>query len=527
MIGIAILLAGAAIGYGVATWFRLPAIPFVLVAGLALNLLGLLPEREQLENIIQLGVAFLVFAAGIELNPRRVGSQRGTALRVGALQFLILGILGFGLVLVLGAGAQQAIYLALALAASSTLLVVRLLKQRKLMFDPFGRLVLGVLLLQDLLVIVLLPVLVGLPDGVEAAFRGLVASAALVACAYATVRWIAPFVLLRLDLDEEETLLVTLALLFLFIGAATFLGLPMIAGAFLAGVALSAFPISGIVRGQLDSISDFFLAIFFTSLGGLVGIPAPGELLLALGLTALVIVVTPPLVIMIAEGAGLSARAAIDAGLLLAQTSEFSLVVVLQGLAAGHLDEQTVTVVILVTTLTMFLTPFLATNRMTWRLMAYHPLRRRLAPGDPPRDHILLVGCGDNGLPLLETLLTAGLRVVVIDDDPAVIESLREGDVECFRGDGSDFEVLRRAGAAQAAIVISTMRGARDNLHLLGQVPDVPVLVRVFDPEDASRIERAGGIPISYADAATEDFLSWLDQTAGVGVDHERRMRPR
>jgi Kef-type K+ transport system membrane component KefB len=527
VIGIALLLAGAAVGFAVARLLQLPAVPFLLIAGLLLNLLGLLPEQLLLEDTIQLGLAFLVFAAGIELNPHRVGGQRGVALHVGFAQFVLLGLVGFATVRLFGIGPQQAVYLALAVAASSTLLVVRLLQQRKQMFEPFGRLVVGVLLLQDMLVIVLLPVLVGLPQGIGAAARGLVGSAILVGGAIACSRWLVPRVILRMDLDEEELLLATLALLFLFIGAAVYLGLPMIAGAFLAGFALSSFPVNGIVRGQLGSLSDFFLAIFFTALGGLVGIPDPSDLLLALALAAVVILLTPLIVVLVAERAGLSARAAIESGLLLAQTSEFSLVIVLQGWAAGHLDEGVVTVIVVVTMVTMFVTPFLATNRMTWRLMSFHPLRRKVDIAEPPTDHVLLIGCGDNGLPLLETLLAGSRQVVVIDDDPAVIEALREGDVECIRGDGSDFDVLRRAGATEASIIISTMRRPRDSLHVLDRVHDVPVLVRVFDQEDVDRVRRRGGIPISYAEAATQDFLAWLDQASDFGLDRERRTRPR
>ena len=527
MTGLAILLLASAIAYGFARWRRLPSVPFLLIAGLALRFMGVLPERELLEDTVQLGLAFLVFAAGIELNPRRVGGQRRAALQVGIAQFILLAAVGYGAVVLLGAEFQQAVYLALALAASSTLLVVRLLQQRKQMFEPFGRLVLGVLLLQDMLVILLLPVLTGLPEGPLEVLRGVATTAILVAAAFASIRWLTPYIL-RLDLDEEGLLLATLALLFLFIGAAYWLGLPMIAGAFVAGVALSAFPVNGIVAGQLRSLSDFFLAIFLTALGGLVGVPTQGDLVISIVLILVVILLTPPLVTIIAEAAGLSARAAIEAGLLLAQTSEFSLVVALQGWSEGYLPESVLTIVVIVTMATMFLTPFIASNRMTWRLMAIHPLRDRGAEAvAPPSGHVLLIGCGDNGLPLLETLLGAGHSVVVVDDDPAVIESLREGDVPCIRGDGSDFDVLDRAGAKNAEIIISTMRRPRDSLHLLRRVRDVPVLVRVFDADEERRIARHGGIPISYAEAATEDFLEWLDQAELVGLKEERRTRPR
>lgn len=527
MIGIAILLVGAAVAFAIARWRRLPVVPFMLAAGVALNVLGLAPSRDLLQDSLQLGLVFLVFAAGIELNPRRVGSQGGLVLRIGVAQLLALGVAGFAASWLLGNGARESIYLALAVAASSTLLVVRLLQQRRQMFEPFGRMVLGVLLLQDLLVIVLLPVLAGLPEGFGAVARGLVASLILVAGAFAYLRWVAPLVILRLHLDDESLVLVTLATLFVFIGIAVRLVLPTVAGAFLAGFALSGYPVNGIVRGQLASMSDFFMAVFFTGLGAIIQLPEPRALAVATALTALVVLVTPLLVTIIAEAAGLSARAAIDGGLLLAQTSEFSLVIVLHGIAAGHVSEQTLTVVTLVTITTMFLTPLLATNRMTWRLMALHPLRRAQEEALSPTGHVVLIGCGENGMPLLETLLGAGRTVVVVDDDPAVIEQLREGDVPCIHGDGSDFDVLRRARAREAAIVVSTMRRPRDNIHLLDWVGRVPVLVRVFEDHDAESVRRHGGIPISYAEAATEDFLMWLDQAETMGLRQERRTRPR
>lgn len=353
-------------------------------------------------------------------------------------------------------------------------------------------------------------------------------TAVLVAAAFASIRWLTPFLILRLDLDQEGLLLVTLAILFLFIGTASLLGLPMIAGAFLGGVALSEFPVNGIVRGQLNSLSDFFLAMFLIALGGLVGVPTGSELVTASVLVVLVVLITPPLVTLIAETTGLSARSSIEAGLLLAQTSEFSLVVVLQGWGEGHLSEGVVTIVVMATMATMFLTPFISTNRMTWRLLGLHPMRAR-GTGTPEAlsGHVLLLGCGDNGLPLLETLLGAGHQVLVVDDDPAVISALQEGEIPCIRGDGSDFEVLRQARAREAAVIISTMRRPRDSLHLLRRVRDVPAFVRVFDEEDARRIARHGGIPISYAEAATEDFLAWLDQATDFGLDRERRTRPR
>jgi monovalent cation:H+ antiporter-2, CPA2 family len=168
MIGVVVLLAGAAVAFGVSKWLRLPAIPLLIVAGIMLSRLGIVPV-DILQDGLILGLTFLVFVAGIELNPRRVGEHRRAAVRVGVAQFLLLGLAGFAVSLLLGFTVHTSLYLALALTASSTLVVLRILQRRGQLFEPFGRLVIGVLLLQDLLVILMIPILTRLPDGVGAA----------------------------------------------------------------------------------------------------------------------------------------------------------------------------------------------------------------------------------------------------------------------------------------------------------------------------------------------------------------------
>jgi Kef-type K+ transport system membrane component KefB len=516
LIGFAILLAGAAVALGVAHLLRLPAIPILLVTGALLGFTAAVPANL-LQDSIVLGVTFLVFFAGLELNPARVGVQRRAALRVGIAQFLVLGFTGLLVALALGHGITPALYLALAMTASSTLVVVRLLQSRQQLFEPFGRLVLGVLLLQDLAIIILIPVIIRLPDGPVAVAQGLAAAVALTAAALLFARGGGPHLALRFRDDEEALLLVVLGVLFTFIAAAGFLGLPLIAGAFLAGVALSPFPTGLIVRGPLLSLSDFFLAIFFTALGGLVARPDLVALGQSLVFTLVLVLVTPVVVVVVAERAGLSTRPAVESGLLLAQASEFSLVVGLWGLVAGQIAPRVFTTVALVTVITMLLTPFVATDRATWRLMRLHPLRRQPEIGEAPSDHILLLGCGDSGMPLLETLIAAGHRVWVVDDDAAIIERLRDGEVPCIRGDGSEREVLERVGARNARLIISTIRRAGDNETVLRVADGVPTVVRVFDATAADRIRALGGIPVVYADAGAEEFLRWFASDVAAG----------
>lgn len=512
MTALTVLLAAAALGYAVSRWTGLPALPVLLLSGVAATALVPL-ESRYLEDALVLGLTVLVFTAGIELNPGRVRQWKRVATAVGLVQFSLLGAVGVGAGVLLGVDLEAALYLGLALSASSTLVVVRILQQRQQLFEPVGRLVTGVLLLQDLLVILLIPVVTRVSEGWFAVGVGLAGTLALTAAAWIMVRWGADFLIRRLAFDEESLLLLVMALLFLFLGASWALDLPLVTGAFLAGVSLSAFPVNLLVRGQLSSLSDFFHALFFTALGAFLPLPTSLEWVRGAILAAAVLVLTPPMVAWIAERGGFSARPALGAGLLLAQTSEFSLVVALLGVSAGQLPGDLLTVIALVTVFTMVLTPFLATDRVALTLMRVHPSRQR-KPESPPRTgHVLLLGCGRGGMTLLEELILGPHPVVVVDDDPALVDRLAEAEVEVIRGDVSDPAILAAAGAEGARVVISTIRRVKDNAPLLQLSRTGPTLIRVFDDAEAERVSAQGGTPILYSEAAAEEVLAWMNSS--------------
>lgn len=516
MQGVAAILAAAAVAYAVARALRAPAIPLLLIAGVVLSRVAHL-EAETLTDALMLGVSFLLFAVGLELDPRRIRRQRDVALRVGVFQFLLLGLLGFMAAAAFGFGFVESSYLALAMTASSTLVCVRLLQRRGQMFEPFGRLVLGVLLLQDALVLLSIPLVTELYEGPREALLSLASIAALGLTALAIRRWVAPL-LLRIANDQELLLLTALSTLFAFIALADVLEVPIVIGAFLSGVALSRFPVDGIVRADFAPIADFFTAIFFTALGALVGIPGPVELVQALVFTVVVIVVTPPLVTWLATRAGFGTKSSIEAGLLLSQTSELSLVIGLAGMIEGAITPETFTIIAIVTMVTMLLTPILANERVASRI-AHLLTRRGAVDTDIPEGHVLLLGVGATGMPLLEDLVLSGGQVVVIDDDPGVAKRLEDAGVRTIIGDASDETVLRRAGADRARAVVSTIRRPRDNESLLRIGRDVPVLVRVFDEMDARWVGEHGGTPVIYSLASSENLLEWFEDSADELAD--------
>ncbi len=530
----AMLLLTAACAYGLARWLKLPSLPLLIASGMALNLSGLIPPDlgfgAAVENdtdhdshataairMLEFGLVFLVFASGVELNPRRFANRVGTVAWVGMVQFAVFAMIGIATARwLVGFEWLEALYLGFGLAASSTLVVLRQLRVRQAMFEPFGRVLTGVLLLQDAALVLVIVILARVTDGFGSLALGLGEAVLLGGVAWLAQRHLIPALVKRMKPDEESLLLWLVAVLFVFVGIAFVLGLPPIVGAFAGGFAFSAFPLNGLVRGQLSSVTDFFQALFFVALGALVGVPNGSQWLAAAQFSLIVLVFTPPLVTAVAEWRGMHTRSSIETGLLLAQTSEFSLLLGLSGLALGHLSSNGFEVLALTTMITMTATPFIGREGVARWLLPFHPFRRRVEVPESPHGHVVVLGFGKAGMWTVKPLVKAGEHVLVVDDDAAVCNELSARGIEVLRGDGSDEHMLERAGAAKAKLVICSMRRVGDAVKVLESLKGVPVMVRVFEKAESEAVERAGGIPIHTAAAAADTFMAWLNANERV-----------
>lgn len=518
----ALLLVIAAVAYAFARVFKLPSVPVLIGAGMLMSLAGLVPDEigigsgQGSMNLLELGLVFLVFASGVEMNPRRFGKFNQAVFWIAGIQFFLALISGFVFARWMGVGTLEAIYVGGGLAASSTLVVLRHLQARKAMFEPYGRVVTGVLLVQDVALVLLIVILSRVDGGGRNLGFGLLQVLLLGGVAWGVQKHVVPKMVLRFKPDEENLLLWLVAVLLGFVGVASWLQLPLIAGAFAGGFVFSAFPLNGLVRGQLSSLVDFFHAMFFVALGALVGVPEWELWMQAVLYSMVVILITPPLVALVAEWKGLNARAAIETGLLLAQTSEYSLWLGLSGIVLGHVSEEVFSVLALTTVMTMVMTPILGREEVVNFLLPFHPLRKKSRPLETPRGHVLILGFGSAGMWTVKPLLAQGEQVVVVDDDAAVCRALAAKNIEFIRGDGAESDVLEKAGARDAKLVIASMRRVGDALTVLRHVRAVPVIVRVFEEQDAERIRTAGGIPVMNSEAAADTFMAWLESIGKI-----------
>ena len=548
MIGLAFILFAAALASGLARGFRWPLIPLYLIAGMLLPVVqdwGLvlvewLPEAVgsfvaahqgddfvALEKaILELGLAFLVFAVGLDLNPQRAGERKKAVLYVGAGQFFVLGGAGFLAGLALGYPSTVAVFLGLVLAASSTLVVVRHLKQQQKLFTRGGRLVTGVLVLQDLLVIIGLVVLLRLSDGFGAIALGIGGMLLLAACSWLAARYVIPRLVLQSSLGEELLLLSVLTILTFFMGLTYALGLPVIAGAFMAGLALSTFPVNGVVRGLINSLNDFFLALFFLVLGATIGWPSLDLFLTGIVFLALLLIVTPILVKTVAEMNGFSSRSAVESGLLLAQTSEFSLIIALY---AAHpeggqlITQEMFSLIALLTVFSMALTPVISSTPVVDRLIKLSPVSRWRArqadfrqSGKEFSDHIIMAGIGEAGFRLIRQIQRAGTEVVVIEEDGALLQQLQEKEIPFVRGDFTSPATLEEAGLTRARAIVSTAAREDENHALMEALGphSLPLVLLVPDQRAAERCPPHPNLyPLPIANRTAERFFEWFNLT--------------
>lgn len=513
MTTVMVILIAAGVGYALSHWWRLPAIPLLILVGVVLSATGLAGDSDTIRSGLLLGLTFLMFVVGSELDPGRTRGRWGLAFAVAAAHFLVLATLGLFAAWLLFSDWLAAGYFALAVTASSTLLVVSLLRQRQQLFEPMGRIIVGAMLIQDLLLLALLTVLVRVPDGPAAIASGLGGACALVLLTLICRRWVSPAIFLKFGLDDESTLLVILAVLFGFLGLTHLLGLPLITGAFLAGVGLSKFPVNGVVRGHLLSLADFFVTVFFVTLGALIVLPGWRQLVLEALVIAGVLLLIPPLIMAVLRRAGMTFRASIEGGHLIAQCGEFGLIVILVGVQQGHVGEELLATFIVVAVVSMSLTPWLSHDSVTWRLMRWISRDEVGRPERPPRGHVLMLGCGRSLRDRLIDHIPPDQQLLVVDDDAGVVADLRKRGVTAVRGDGADFRLLRSVGARDARVVICTMRRMEDRRRLLRFVSGPHVVVRVFDSHEAKALDETGATIIIEADAATDALLRWLEQS--------------
>ena len=462
---------------------RQPLLLAYLAGGFALGPLGFgfIQSAESISAISELGLIFLLFMIGLEIDLKKIASA-GRSITLTAL-VQILGGIGLGMIFfrlcgfALGGGKWDALYLAVAAALSSTVIVVKMLYDKEELDTLTGRITLGVLVLQDLAVILFLaiqPNLGNLAPGLL--FLSLVRVTVLVAATFAVSRYVLPAIFRGVARVPELMQVGAIAWCFLIGEFGQQLHLSREMGALVAGVALSTFPYALDVTAKVISLRDFFVTLFFVAIGMQIPLPTGSLIGWVLTFAAFVVITRAATVFTPLYFMRQGLRTSIIPALNLCQVSEFSLVVLALGAQAAHLASPATrgivalafTLLAVVSTFGMAKSDGLARALIPWlKNFGFRDLDHVPVDADTvgaAQDHgarIIFVGFFRTASSLLEELQRRDpelvAEVAVVDFSPVARDGLLKRHVPVIYGDVSHRDTLVHAGVDKAEVLVSTV----------------------------------------------------------------------
>jgi len=504
-----ILVVAAVVGF-LANLLRQPLIVAYMFVGILLGpaFLGLVSAGEEIELLAKFGIAILLFLVGLKLDVGLIRLTGFVALATGIAQVVVTLGIGFLIVLAWGFDWIPALYVALALAFSSTIIIIKVLSDKRELDQLHGQIAVGVLIVQDILVIVAMVVIasVGSPDG-SGASNSLVAtllgSVGFLGVVALLARFVIPRLLSVIARSQELTLLFGVGWAMSLAATSQFLGLSMEIGAFVAGVALASTPYRESLSARMVSLRDIMILFFFIELGTSLSFEDAGSQIgLAVVLSAFVLVVKPLVVMVIMGALGYRSQVSFKSGFALAQISEFSLILIALGYSLGQVGSEVMSLVTLVAIITITLsTYFILYSDRIYQWMS--PVLRRFdksASQDVMREEsqahpidAIVIGAGRLGSSVVAGLREKGGRLLVVDQDPRALRAMEGDSVETLFGDISDPDFSGSLPLNIADAVICTVHDRSTNLVLL---------------ETLSRFNFEGKICLTAMDEPTAKMLS-------------------
>jgi Kef-type K+ transport system membrane component KefB len=549
----ALLLLISALAGAVFVRLRQPVLIAYIVVGIAVGpaVFGLVSAHDQIDLLAQVGVAVLLFAVGLKLDLHHIRHIGPVALATGLGQLGFTIVIGFAIILALGKGVMEALYVAVALTFSSTIIIVKLLSDKRELDSLHGRIAVGFLIVQDLAVVFAMMAMSALRgteagaggDGVSLptvllslGWRLAVAAAAM----FVLMRWVLPALVAAMARSQELLLVFAVAWGVALAALGEWAGFSKEAGAFLAGFSLASTPYREAMNARLTGIRDFLLLFFFIDLGAKLELSTLGaEVVPAIVLSLFVLIGNPLIVMAIMGLMGYRRRTGFMAGLTVAQISEFSIVFVAMGISLGHVGVPALSLTTLVGLVTI--------TASTYMILYAQPLYERLAPwlGVFERHHpqreagggptattapdAIVLGLGRYGRRLAHKLQEEGVQVLGVDFDPEVADAPAPGGVEVRFGDAQDPEFLDTLPLARTPWVVSTLPDLDSNrllLHALAERGYGGDLAIVARDDAAGAALKSAGVPIvlypvrNAVDYAVE-HLSELIRAARSSPDNE------
>lgn len=510
---------------------RQPLVIMFLATGILAgpSVLGIVQSYDQIDLLAQIGIALLLFIVGLKLDLQLIRTTGPVALATGLGQIVFTSAIGLLIALGLGMTWIGAAYVAVALTFSSTIIIVKLLSDKKEIDSLHGQIAIGFLIVQDIAAILALVGLTSLgstlaaQDSLLLTFLSIAAKGlGLLVVVGLLMKFALPPLTQRLAVVPELLVLFAISWAILLAAGSELLGFGKEVGAFLAGVSLASTGYRDAIGARLTTLRDFLLLFFFIDLGARLEWSTVGSQLQAAALFSVFVLVGNPLIVLIIMGVmGYRRRTSFLAGLTVAQISEFSLIVAALGYSLGHITAETRGLITLVGVVTIFASTYMILysgpiyNALAGALKLFerrHPFReeQQCCVQEGETVDVIQVGLGNYGSSLAEHILRRNKTLIGVDFDPAALTRWRARGVSVLYGDIADPEIHERLPLHQARWVVSTVRSLELNLGLIALLRSRgykdKVAVTASSEDEAVRLERAGAQVVfrPFIDAAEQ-----------------------
>ena len=537
----ALLLASAVVG-AIAVRLRQPLIVAFIVVGILVGpaVLGWVQSHDQIDLLAQIGVTVLLFVVGLKLDLHLVRHIGPVALATGFGQLGFTILFGFLICLGLGMDAMKSLYVAVALTFSSTIIIVKLLSDKREIDSLHGRIAMGFLIVQDIAVVMAMMAVGSMQAHAEAGIAmtllgiagRLLAAVVLVA---ALMRYVLPKLMGQLARSQELLLIFAIAWGTGFAALGEIAGFSKEVGAFLAGFSLASTAYREAISARLTSIRDFLLLFFFIDLGSKLEFSILGDEMGAAMILSLFVLIGNPLIVMAIMGyMGYRKRTGFMAGLTVAQISEFSIIFVAMGITLGHVNNEALGLVTLVGLVTIALSTYMILYSR-WLYQRLEPLLGIFERRDPHRERpmekghkggedaeIIVFGLGRYGGHLIKSLRDKNIAVLGVDFDPEMVRVFRRHGIPVRFGDAEDLDFPETLPLAGARWVVSTLPQRELNLTLLRALANHGyaggIAVTAHGETDGHLLQSAGAHLILYPFMNAADFAA-LELAARIAQD--------
>ncbi len=492
----------------IARLFKQPLIIAYLATGAVIAYFGFVDVigKETFQLFADLGIMFLLFLVGLEINYTSLRLVGKISIIIGLLQITLTTGLAFFLAKLLNFDSTASAYIALAMTFSSTIIVIKLLSDKKDLNSLYGKISVGLLLVQDLVAILILVVLAGIESGGDVSAISILLTIGKAFLLFGATIWlgrkILPHLFDEIARSQELLFLTSTAWVFFVALVVTKIGFSIEIAGFLAGIGLANSSEIYQIANRIRPLRDFFILIFFIILGATFSFSALQGLGLPILIFSLFVLIGNPLIMLIIMGLlGFKKRTSFLAGLTMGQVSEFSMIMAALGLSVGHITDNTVVIITAVAIITITISSYLIvhgnnlfkTFKNILTIFEKQSSHETSLPNEIKKP-IVLIGFHRTGQGLARNLPKKDL--IIVDFDPDVTKKLEHEGYNYVFGDISDPEIFEQVASYKTRLVISTSPDLEDNLITISRFkrikPRPGIVVRAESESEALIFYKAG-----------------------------------